>query len=129
MRRVSPTRSLKTVDQSIQRIQLLLGKLHQLRILLEALYCRGARNRQHERQARIGGQAAHPVDGDLAGSAALFASKLLDLGDEFEVVLELGWLESGVGRDEAELLDVFQGLVLAGEELFVMSVCTSALES
>ena len=125
MLRVSLSRSLKAMDQAIQLVQLLLGNLHQLRILLNTLHRRRARNRDHKRQVRIRVQAQHPVDGDLAGGAALFAGNLLNLLDESEVVLELGWLEAGEGGDCAELFDVVQSLVLASEELRLM-LCQSS---
>ena len=125
MLRVSLSRSLKAMDQAIQLVQLLLGNFHQLRILLNTLHRRRARNRDHKRQVRIRVQAQHPVDGDLAGGAALFAGNLLDLLDESEVVLELGWLEAGEGGDCAELFDVVQSLVLASEELRLM-LCQSS---
>lgn len=114
--RVSRTGRGKGSEDPVDAGHVLIGQVDDGCVLADAVRVGGPRDRDDGGHAGAARQAQEPVDGDLAGGAALVLGDGLDGGDELEVLGEVVALPARVEPAEVVLRKLVKRLYLAAEE-------------
>jgi hypothetical protein len=114
--RVSLTSRRKGSKDLVDAGHIVIGQVDDGCVLTDAVRVGRARDGDDLGHARASRQGHEPVDGDLAGSAALLLGDGLDGGDELEVLGEVFTLPARVDAAEVVLGELVERLDLATEE-------------
>lgn len=114
--RISFTSRLKGSEDLVDTGHIIIGQVDDSCVLADAVRVGGARDGDDLGHARAFRQGDEPVDGDLAGGAALLLGDGLDGGDELEVLGEVVTLPARVDAAEVVLGELVKRLDLATEE-------------
>lgn len=114
--RVSLTGRRKGSQDLVNAGHIVLSQVNDGCVLTDAVRVGGTRDGDDLGHARATGQGDEPVDGDLAGGAALLLGDGLNGGDELEVLGEVFTLPARVDATEIALGKFVERLDLATEE-------------